>query len=201
MEDDSEVIIEILKEIFGDEKHHYQSKGQIAFNCPICDEDRNKGNLEINYHNNVYKCWSCGDFNNMKGPLGKLIDEYGNKKQKKVYHLLKPEEYKIEIVKKPKVKLPDGFTKFKDSNPLYPVYRQAYNYLKSRGITDDIIEKYNIEKIKTIGDAYMAAGGIPVKNRTNPVEVVLAALEMLHHMRELKKTRADICTSIKLALN
>ena len=57
---------------------------------------------------------------------------------------------------------------------------------------DSVVEKYNIEKIKTIGDAYMAAGGIPVKNRTNPVEVVLAALEMQHYMKELKKTKADI---------
>ncbi|MBK8805323.1 MAG: hypothetical protein IPO21_01205 [Bacteroidales bacterium] len=43
---------------------------------------------------------------------------------------------------------------------------------------DSIVDKYNIEKIKTIGDAYMCAGGIPQKNRTNPIEVVLAALEM-----------------------
>ena len=37
---------------------------------------------------------------------------------------------------------------------------------------DGVVEKYNIEKIKTIGDAYMCAGGIPTINRTNPVEVV-----------------------------
>ncbi|MFC2112146.1 adenylate/guanylate cyclase domain-containing protein [Bacteroidota bacterium] len=57
---------------------------------------------------------------------------------------------------------------------------------------DSVMEKYNIEKIKTIGDAYMAAGGIPIKNRTNPVEVVLAALEMQKYMKDLKKTKADI---------
>lgn len=57
---------------------------------------------------------------------------------------------------------------------------------------DSVVEKYNIEKIKTIGDAYMAAGGIPIKNRTNPVEVVLAALQMQKYMKELKKTKADI---------
>ncbi len=43
---------------------------------------------------------------------------------------------------------------------------------------DEVAEKYRIEKIKTIGDAYMCAGGIPDKNRTNPIEVILAALEM-----------------------
>ena len=57
---------------------------------------------------------------------------------------------------------------------------------------DSVVEKYNIEKIKTIGDAYMAAGGIPHKNSTNPVEVVLAALEMQSYMQQLKSTRADI---------
>ncbi|MGE5421074.1 MAG: adenylate/guanylate cyclase domain-containing protein [Chloroflexota bacterium] len=53
---------------------------------------------------------------------------------------------------------------------------------------DSVVEKYGIEKIKTIGDAYMCAGGIPEKNRTNPVEVILAALEMKAYMTRLKET-------------
>ncbi len=57
---------------------------------------------------------------------------------------------------------------------------------------DSVVEKYNIEKIKTIGDAYMAAGGIPEKNSTNPVEVVLAAVEMQAYMAQLKASRANI---------
>jgi class 3 adenylate cyclase len=52
---------------------------------------------------------------------------------------------------------------------------------------DSVVGKYNIEKIKTIGDAYMCAGGIPNKNRTNPVEVVLAALEMQKYMHDLQE--------------
>jgi adenylate cyclase len=52
---------------------------------------------------------------------------------------------------------------------------------------DSVVEKYGIEKIKTIGDAYMCAGGIPEKNRTNPVEVILAALEMQTYMKKLKE--------------
>jgi class 3 adenylate cyclase len=43
---------------------------------------------------------------------------------------------------------------------------------------DRILKKYKIHKIRTIGDTYMAAGGIPVKNITNPIDVVMAALEM-----------------------
>jgi class 3 adenylate cyclase len=53
---------------------------------------------------------------------------------------------------------------------------------------DSVVEKFGIEKIKTIGDAYMCAGGIPEKNRTNPVEVILAALEMKGYMTKLKAT-------------
>ncbi len=53
---------------------------------------------------------------------------------------------------------------------------------------DSIVEKYRIEKIKTIGDAYMCAGGIPEKNRINPVEVVLAALEVQEYMKKLKES-------------
>ncbi len=41
-----------------------------------------------------------------------------------------------------------------------------------------IASRYKIERIKTIGDTFMCAGGIPVKNITNPVDVVMAAMEM-----------------------
>ncbi|MGK0406193.1 MAG: class 3 adenylate cyclase/tetratricopeptide (TPR) repeat protein [Roseivirga sp.] len=43
---------------------------------------------------------------------------------------------------------------------------------------DNIMGKYNIEKIKTIGDAYMAAGGLPVPSDGSAKNTVLAALEM-----------------------
>ena len=144
MQDEQEIILDIVRNFLGKEKLHYESKGQYSFNCPYCDEGRNKGNLEINVFKHVYKCWSCGDSNDTHGVLGKLIDEFGTKKQKKIYSLFKPkEENKVEP-KKPKFKLPEGYTKFKDSNPIYPVYKQAMNYLKERNIGDDIIEKYQI---------------------------------------------------------
>ncbi len=56
---------------------------------------------------------------------------------------------------------------------------------------DEVVERYHIEKIKTIGDAYMCAGGIPNKNRTNPIEVVLAGIEMQHFMEENKKKHTE----------
>ncbi len=54
---------------------------------------------------------------------------------------------------------------------------------------DNIIDKYKLEKIKTIGDAYMCAGGIPAINDNNPIDVVLAALEIRDFMDHLKVER------------
>ena len=56
---------------------------------------------------------------------------------------------------------------------------------------DNIITKYNIEKIKTIGDSYMCVGGLPVKNETNSYDSVLAALELRDFMLEEKQKRIE----------
>ena len=54
---------------------------------------------------------------------------------------------------------------------------------------DEIITKYNVEKIKTIGDAYMAAGGLPAPNETHALDVTRAALEIRDYVEELKIRR------------
>jgi class 3 adenylate cyclase len=54
---------------------------------------------------------------------------------------------------------------------------------------DKIIDRYNLEKIKTIGDSYMCAGGIPVANDTNPFDVVNAALEIRDFMDKTRLAR------------
>jgi adenylate cyclase len=54
---------------------------------------------------------------------------------------------------------------------------------------DRIMDKYGIEKIKTIGDAYMAAGGLPKENKSHPIDVVMAAEEILVFMDQLKQER------------
>lgn len=51
---------------------------------------------------------------------------------------------------------------------------------------DYIVEKYNVEKIKTIGDAYMAAGGLPTANNTHAKDVIYAALEIQLFMENFK---------------
>ncbi len=56
---------------------------------------------------------------------------------------------------------------------------------------DEITAKHNLEKIKTIGDAYMCAGGIPVKSTTHPFDAVNAGLEMQEFMISTNKRRID----------
>jgi len=54
---------------------------------------------------------------------------------------------------------------------------------------DNIITKHGIEKIKTIGDSYMCAGGLPVANTTNAEDTVSAALEIRDFMLAEKQKR------------
>jgi class 3 adenylate cyclase/Tfp pilus assembly protein PilF len=57
---------------------------------------------------------------------------------------------------------------------------------------DDIIGKHNLEKIKTIGDAYMCAGGIPSANTTHAVDAVEAGLAIQKYIaRKNEKRNAD----------
>ncbi len=65
---------------------------------------------------------------------------------------------------------------------------------------DEITNKYSFEKIKTIGDSYMCAGGIPEKNITNPIEVVLAAFEILQLVKS-KEIPAQDNWQIRIAVH
>lgn len=49
---------------------------------------------------------------------------------------------------------------------------------------DSIVEKYNIEKIKTIGDAYMVASGVPEKNQNHTSEMILFFKDVLNHLKD-----------------
>lgn len=56
---------------------------------------------------------------------------------------------------------------------------------------DTIIEKYKLEKIKTIGDAYMCAGGIPTEDLSHPFRMVKAAMEIQAYMRNFNQARVE----------
>jgi class 3 adenylate cyclase len=53
---------------------------------------------------------------------------------------------------------------------------------------DDIMEKFQIEKIETIGDAYMAASGLPEENSDHALRCVNAAKQMLSYLSKRNET-------------
>lgn len=57
---------------------------------------------------------------------------------------------------------------------------------------DRIIEKHKLEKIKTIGDSYMCAGGIPTPDLSHPLRMVQAALEIQEYMKQYNEKRMQI---------
>ena len=57
---------------------------------------------------------------------------------------------------------------------------------------DEIMTRYGIEKIKTIGDSYMAAAAVPAMNKANASDIVSAALEMQEFVIHRKKERKNM---------
>ena len=54
---------------------------------------------------------------------------------------------------------------------------------------DDIVARHGLEKLKTVGDAYMAVAGVPAANRRHSIDTCLAALEMQAIMARMKALR------------
>ncbi len=68
---------------------------------------------------------------------------------------------------------------------------------------DDIMEKYGLEKIKTIGDSYMCAGGLPYPTKDHAPKMVQAAFEIIAFVDETKKnaTAEQIHFDIRVGIN
>ncbi len=78
------------------------------------------------------------------------------------------------------------FSKFAEQEEPEQLVRSIDFYFKG---FDEITTKHSLEKIKTIGDSYMCACGLPTANKTHARNVVLAAKEMIELVRnELKAT-------------
>ncbi len=76
-----------------------------------------------------------------------------------------------------------GFTKISDRMPATELVKKLDIYFTK---FDEIIVRNNLEKIKTIGDAYMCAGGVPVRNSTNPIDTCVAAIQIQDYMLQHK---------------
>lgn len=56
---------------------------------------------------------------------------------------------------------------------------------------DDIVGKYDLEKIKTIGDSYMCAAGIPTEDDSHVLRIVKASLEMQNYILNWNEERRN----------
>lgn len=76
-----------------------------------------------------------------------------------------------------------GFSRItKEMSPIEIIQKLDEVFLKLEEITTE----HCLEKIKTIGDAYMCAGGIPVPNQSNPFDAILAALKVQDYMHNYR---------------
>jgi class 3 adenylate cyclase/Tfp pilus assembly protein PilF len=69
---------------------------------------------------------------------------------------------------------------------------------------DTILQRHRIEKIKTIGDAYMCASGIPVSNYTHAADMINAAIEIRRFMinrRAEKEARGEIPFDLRIGIH
>ncbi|MBL4653687.1 MAG: adenylate/guanylate cyclase domain-containing response regulator [Flavobacteriales bacterium] len=66
---------------------------------------------------------------------------------------------------------------------------------------DDVISEYYLEKIKTIGDAYMAAGGVPIRNKFNPIFCCLAALKLRDFVAKELHNEATAPWEVRIGIN
>jgi ligand-binding sensor domain-containing protein/class 3 adenylate cyclase/predicted metal-dependent HD superfamily phosphohydrolase len=81
-----------------------------------------------------------------------------------------------------------GFSKIAEEMKPQDLVQKLDSYFSK---FDEIIEKYDLEKIKTIGDSYMCAGGVPIRNKSNAIEVTLSALEIKDYMLNRQKAAVE----------
>jgi hypothetical protein len=148
----SALLVDVLEGFLGKHRKFNEDTGQVAFDCPVCSAEKNmldgdgKGNLEVNYNIGKYKCWACFQTHDTHGSVLKLIKQFGNQKILKDYLLIKPESEFKDKKERPEIELilPEGYKKISECTGKEFKYDTVMQYLKSRGITDDIIKEYEI---------------------------------------------------------
>ena len=93
-----------------------------------------------------------------------------------------------------------AFTAYSEQvNPEELVKRLGYYFAGF----DDIMEKYELEKIKTIGDSYMCAGGIPFPTKDHAIKMVQAGFEILKFVEDAKLNETDrgLSFDVRIGIN
>jgi len=140
-----------------------------------------------------------------------IIEEEKNRSESLLLNIL-PEETAKELKQSGKVKAKkfesvtvlfsdfEGFTKYSEHlSPEALVETVDFYFSKF----DEIIEKYKLEKIKTIGDAYMCAGGLPFTSDDHAKRMVLAAFEIAEFVDEIQKEveKKNLNFNVRIGIN
>lgn len=136
----SRLVLGLLHSILGKSKP--STKGNHAFHCPFCKHHKPK--LEIDPKSGLYHCWTCEPATKGRSLVALLRKLQANATQIAEMRTYFPDG-KGETEEKiySKVELPQEFVPLAQNSSKL-AYRQAKTYLKSRGITEEDILKYNI---------------------------------------------------------
>ncbi len=66
---------------------------------------------------------------------------------------------------------------------------------------DEIISRYNIEKIKTTGDAYLAVSGLPSANPNHAGDIILAAMDICEYMHHRRRERGGGTFEVRVGVH
>jgi len=95
----------------------------------------------------------------------------------------------------------EGFTKIAESlqpEDLVQELDRCFSYF------DAVIARHKLEKLKTIGDSYMCAGGVPLPNKTHAIDAVLAGLEIqafMNQTKAIKQSRGMTYWELRLGIH
>ena len=144
----------IIENVLGEPKRDYAgSGGWYEYNCPHCADENGspdgKYNLAVNPSKLWGHCWRCG----YSGRISKILRQYGSHDditdyRNEIRSIKGREQYSFdddlkideELQDVGELELPEGFKTISSASGITP----AIGYLRSRGITDEIIERYSI---------------------------------------------------------
>jgi DNA primase len=131
----------LLESVLG--KGKTTNKDNISFFCPFCHHTKRK--LEINLVLQHWHCWVCNAAGKKLVTLFKKLN-VDRDKTSKLYDILEDGSLptKQETFKSTSVSLPAEFKPLWISNDVSPEFRNAFAYLKRRGVTIFDIIKYRI---------------------------------------------------------
>ncbi len=91
-----------------------------------------------------------------------------------------------------------GFTASTESIAAEELVMALHEYFTA---FDQIIQRYGLEKLKTIGDSYMLAAGLPVRSSSNPVDAVMACFELVRAVENLGKREGSPAWRVRIGVH